>query len=185
MRWLTLTLAILFCAAEVPAAEAIVAVDQTASHIDISVKATVDSFVGKLATYTPSVTIDRVTGAILAARLSFHFDAVKTGNEKRDREMHVWQDTAKFPEGEFILTSLGAPAGGKLIVLGRLTLHGVTHDLSFPVTVAREGAALTVEGEASVDTRWFGLPIIRKFAVLKVDPVVVVRFQLVGAVPPP
>jgi polyisoprenoid-binding protein YceI len=124
--------------------------------------------------------VDRDTGAVTTSKVAFHFNDVKTGNEKRDREMNEWQQTEKFPEGEFTLDSLTTVAPGKFTVRGRLTFHGSTHELSFPAAISRDGVAVTVDGEAVVDTRVFGLPVIRKFAVLKVDPLVTVRFHLAG-----
>ena len=162
------------------AAEAPLTIDLAASRVDIAVKATVDSFVGKLSDYVATITVDPETGAVITSKVNFHFSDVKTGNEKRDREMNEWQQTDKFPEGNFSLDSLTSASPGKFAVRGRLTLHGSTHELSFPAAIARDGANVTVDGEAVVDTRVFGLPVIRKFAVLKVDPLVVVRFHLAG-----
>lgn len=156
-------------------------VDKTGSHVDIAVKATVDSFVAKLTDYAPSIQIDPETGTVTGAKVSFHFADVKTGNEKRDREMNAWQQTDQFPDGNFTLSALTAGTDHKFTAHGSLTLHGVAHDVAFPVTITRVGTATNVEGEAEVDTRWFGLPVIRKFAFLKVDPVVVIRFHLSGA----
>jgi polyisoprenoid-binding protein YceI len=172
-------------AARLPAAEQTVQVDKTASHIDLAVKATGDAFTGKLADFAPSVTLDSATGRITAAKISFHFNDVKTGNEKRDREMHVWQQTDKFPDGDFTLGALTASADGKISAQGTLTLHGVTLPLTFPVAIARAGAGVTVEGDAVVDTRAYGLPIIRKFGVLKVDPLVGVHVHLAGTLATP
>ncbi len=167
------------------AAEAPLTIDKASSHVEIAVKATADSFVGKLADYVATVLVDRDTGAVTTSKVAFHFSDVKTGNEKRDREMNEWQQTEKFPDGDFTLDSLTAVSPEKFTVRGRLTLHGSTHDISFPASIAREGARVTVDGEAVVDTRVFGLPVIRKFAVLKVDPLVTVRFHLAGAVAAP
>ncbi len=172
-------------AGSVPAAERSVAIDKTSSRIEIAVKATMDSFVGKLTDYTPTVRMDPETGKVTAATIAFLFSDVKTGNEKRDHEMHVWQQTEKFPAGTFSLTALEAETGGKLTARGTLTFHGVAQPLSFPVTVTRNGSSMTVEGDAVVDTLSFGLPVIHKFAVLKVDPLVTVHFHLVGAMAAP
>ena len=162
------------------ASERTLTVDKTGSHVDIAVKATVDSFVAKLTDYAPSIQIDPATGAVTGAKVSFHFADVKTGNEKRDREMNAWQQTDQFPEGNFTLSALTPGTEHKFTAQGSLTLHGVVHDVAFPVTITRMGTATNVEGEAEVDTRWFGLPVIRKYAFLKVDPVVVVHFHLSG-----
>lgn len=162
------------------AAPVTLAVDPAASRIDISVKATVDSFVATLSVYKASVQVDSVTGGVGSAELSFRFSDVKTGNEKRDKEMLTWEQSDTFPEGRFRLVSLVAEGQGRFSAKGSLTLHGQSQDLTFPVTIDKAGAGLVVAGEATLDTRTFGLPIIKKFGLLKVDPLVVVRFHLVG-----
>ena len=167
------------------AAEQSMVIDKGNSQIEIKVNVTIDSFVGTLVDYTPTVLVDSATGQIRTAKLAFHFHDVKTGNEKRDVEMNTWQQTEKFPEGAFILTTLVPSADAKLVATGALTLHGITHTLSFPVTLVRNGPAMTIDGDATVDTRTFGLPVIRKFAMLKVDPLVGVRFHLVGTLSAP
>jgi polyisoprenoid-binding protein YceI len=185
IRWFFLRMMMSLMAVELSAVETVLVVDKANSRIEISVKATVDSFVGKLTDYFSTVRFDPDTGKVTAAKIVFHFNDVKTGNERRDREMHVWQQTEKFPDGDFTLGALDASAEGKLTARGTLTFHGVTHALEFPVTITREGSGLTVEGEAVVDTRLYGLPVIRKFALLKVDPLVGVHFHLSGAMAVP
>jgi polyisoprenoid-binding protein YceI len=61
---------------------------------------------------------------------------------------------------------------------GDLTLHGITRPISFPVTFSNIGSRHTVDGTASIDHREWGLKIIRKFGVLKVDPTVKVTVHL-------
>ena len=148
-RWLSLCLAASgLLAGNLPAAEKSLTIDKTNSHIEISVKATVDSFVGKLGDFTPTVTLDSEARKVAAAKIAFHFNDVKTGNEKRDIEMHVWQQTEKFPDGDFTLGTLEPSTDGKLVARGILTFHGLAHALDFPVTIAREETRVTVDGEA-------------------------------------
>ena len=179
-RWLGCGAAAGLLAVGLSAAEKSLVVDRLQSHVGIAVKATMDSFAGKLTEFVPTVLVDGDTGQVTAAKVTFHFSDVKTGDEKRDREMHAWQQTEKFPDGEFVLASLAASAAGKLSARGALTLHGVTQTLAFPVTVKHDGGAFIVDGEAVVDTRQFGLPVIHKFGFLKVDPLVTVQFHLAG-----
>jgi polyisoprenoid-binding protein YceI len=85
-----------------------------------------------------------------------------------------------------VLTSLEpatAPDSG-FVAVGRLTFHGITRDLRFPASVIRDTGNYAIDGDATVDTREFGLPIIRMMGVLKVDPLVHVRFHLQGHVEP-
>ena len=158
-------------------------VDATQSQVDVAVHVTVDSFIGKLTRFEPRVTVDD-DGRVVTASVAFHFRDVVTGKDSRDTAMHKWQHTDEFPDGAFVLTSFEpavAPEKG-FIAVGRLTFHGVVRDLRFPVSVLRENGRYIIDGEAVLDTREFGLPIIRMLAVLKVDPQVKVRFHLVGKV---
>ena len=97
--------------------------------------------------------------------------------------MHDWQQTNKHPDGEFILASLTPLQAGRFTAKGKLVFHGVTHELSFPVAVTTDHALYAIDGEADLDTRDFGLPIIRMFALLKVDPLVKISFHLQGLAP--
>jgi polyisoprenoid-binding protein YceI len=176
---------LLFCVLAGPLAAAgrPLTIERDQSRVDIAVHASVDSFTGQLARFEPTIAVDE-GGRVTAARLEFHFLDVRTGKDGRDKAMHKWQETERFPDGLFVLASLesaAAPEAG-LVAIGRLTLHGVTRDLRFPCSVLREGEAYTIDGEAAIDTRDFGLPVIRMLAVLKVDPVVRVKFRLCGRV---
>lgn len=176
---LLLPLVLLLPAVTTPGQAAAFACDAAQSRIDVIVKATVDSFTGRLSRFDPEITFDD-TGRVSSARLRFRFLDLLTGKEKRDRAMHEWQHTDQFPDGEFKLDSLAPASGGSWLAQGRLTLHGTTQPLSFPVTIVSQGEVCALDGEAVVDTREFGLPVIRLLGLLKVDPLVHVRFHLQG-----
>lgn len=174
--WLAVTVAAV-------AGERVLAVDPALSRVEIQVKATVDSFTGKLAAYDAQLTFDDAAGRVTAVAFRFHFADVKTGKSDRDAQMHEWQQTAKFPDAGYTLTALAPGADGRLTATGVFKLHGVERTLTFPVAVTADKAVFAIDGETKIDTREFGLPVIRKFAVLKVDPIVVVRFHLQGSIP--
>lgn len=169
--------AALALAAAVAAAERPLRVDPEQTRIDIVVKATVDSFTGRLQSCSPAITIGD-DGRVASARVSFHFRDVLTGKPKRDRAMHDWQRTDQFPDGEFVLESLAPGPDGATQASGQLTFHGVTRPVSFPVSVTKQDSVYAIDGDAAVDVRDYGLPVIKMFAVLKVDPVVHVKFHL-------
>lgn len=154
-------------------------IDAAQSRVEIVVKATVDSFTGKLDAYKAAISVD--DGRVVSARLDFRFSDVRTGKPARDEAMHEWQETARHPDASFVLAALKPAAEGRLTATGALTLHGVTKEISFPVSVIRDGDRYAFDGEATLDTRDHGLPVIRKFLMLKVDPSVVVRFHLQGS----
>ena len=162
----------------VDATESPLAIDLLQSRIEIAVKATMDSFVGRLTAYEPTITVAE-DGNIAGVRLAFHFKDLVTGKDKRDKAMHNWQHTEEFPDGRFEMTAL-EPTNGAATASGRLTFHGVTRDIRFPVAIVREGHRFSIDGDATIDTRDFGLPKIRMMGLLTVDPVVHVRFHLQG-----
>ena len=183
MFGLCLTFALSSGVAWMDASERPLAIDSVQSRVEIAVHASVDSFTGKLTQFEPTVVIDD-EGRVVSARVAFHFRDVVTGKGSRDTAMHKWQHTDEFPDGGFVLTSLEpavVPEKG-FVATGRLTFHGVVRDLRFPVSVLRENGRYVIDGEAVLDTREFGLPVIRMLAVLKVDPQVKVRFHLEGKV---
>mgnify|MGYP001548709466 CR=1 FL=1 len=157
-------------------------IDPGQSRVDVTVQATVDSFTGHLQHCEPAISIGE-DGSIVSARVPFHFRDVATGKAKRDTAMHEWQQTDKFPDGEFVLASLTPLQPGRFTARGELTFHGVKHELVFPVAVTTDHALYAIDGEATLDTRDYGLPIIKMFALLKVDPLVKVEFHLQGRVP--
>lgn len=160
-------------------------VDPSQSYINVRVTATIDSFTARLTAFEPDIVYDPVTRRVETATLGFHFADLNTGKAARDRQMHEWQLTAQFPDGRFELGAIEATAAGGSVARGQLTLHGITREIAFPVEIAGDHTRLAIDGEARIDTRDFGLKVIRKFAVLKVQPIVLVRFHLQGRLPEP
>jgi polyisoprenoid-binding protein YceI len=173
---------LLVAAASAAPAGRVLLVDPALSRVDVVVQATMDSFTGHLRQFAPVITLDDA-GIINAVQMPFLFRDVSTGNAKRDVAMHDWQQTNLHPDGEFVLSSLTSLQPGRFMAKGRLVFHGLTHELIFPVAVTTDHALYAIDGEAVIDTRDFGLPIIRVFGLLKVDPLVKVSFHLQGRAP--
>lgn len=156
--------------------------DTLRSTVEIQVKATVDSFTGSLEAYRAEVKVLPESGRVTQAWLTFRFADLKTGKVKRDAAMLEWMGS-EHPDGRFELDTLEA-VQGRLMARGRLTLHGVTQAIEFPVTLTTDLRVYAIDGEVGIDTRRHGLPIIRMLGLLKVDPQVRVRFHLQGELPP-
>jgi polyisoprenoid-binding protein YceI len=180
MRKFLLILSLAFSTFVARAVEFPLVIDREHSRVEVDVHATAHSFAAKLTTYEASIFVDSASKRITRAHVHFHFNDIKTGKEKRDTEMNEWQNTTQFPDGVFTLSSLDRASDGKWTAKGALLLHGVSRDLSFPVVVdSTNPQRFIVSGETPLDVRDFGLPVIKKF-LLKVDPVVKVRFHLQG-----
>jgi polyisoprenoid-binding protein YceI len=178
--WLAGSLVLILGAARMVAAPQMLVIDRAQSRVEIVVKATVDSFTGKLDAYSAAVSTEGVR--ITAAVVKFKVGDIRTGKQGRDEAMNEWLEITKYPEGSFTLAALEPVAGARFDARGTLVLHGVSRVIAFPVSVSIDGSVYAVDGEVPLDTRDFGLPIIRKFGLLKVDPLVTVRFHLQGAV---
>lgn len=181
--WSAASLVLILAAVQLAAAPEPLVIDRAQSRVEIVVKATVDSFTGKLDAYNATVTVEG--GRVATATFLFNCSAIRTGKEGRDEAMNEWLETSKHPEGAFTLAALEPAAAGHLNARGTLSLHGVKHEIVFPVSVITDHKVYAIDGEAPVDTRNFGLPVIRKFGLLKVDPIVKIRFHLQGAVKAP
>jgi polyisoprenoid-binding protein YceI len=159
--------------------------DSSNARLEIAVHATVGSFVARLRAFDLAITIDPHTGVPDSAVFRFDFASIQTGNAGRDVDMNQWQQTKLHPEVKYQLDALTSADGGRFTAHGRLQLHGVEHPVEFPVSIHDEGAAVTIDGQAAIDTRDYGLPVITTYFLLRVDPVVILKFHLQGRREPP
>jgi polyisoprenoid-binding protein YceI len=150
------------------------------SHVDIAVKATLGSFVAHLEDFNVAITLDPESGQVETTAFHADLSAVKTGRTDRDHNMSEWLQTNEFPQVVFELRAVDRGPKGAFTARGRLQLHGQQHEISFPLTVSVNRGLAVIDGTVTLDTRDFGLPIIR-FFVLTVDPVLQVHFHLQGS----
>lgn len=170
-------------AAAFPAGTRPLTLDVARSSIGVEVRATFDSFEGRLERYESEILIDPVRPSIEQARFSFAFADLRTGRPRRDRDMLEWSESADHPVARFRLERLERTVGEPTMARGQLKLHGVEHEISFPVSFLVDGALYSIDGVVRLDYRDYGLPIIRKFLLLTVDPHLQVRFHLQGRLP--
>lgn len=174
-------LRLLVCLAVLPAglaAAATLKVDRHRSFVNVDVKATVGSFTGRLEAYEARVTFEPA-GRIRAATFRFRFADLKTGDAERDAEMLRW---AGGPDaaGAFTLGALALTPDGQGHATGRLVMNGRPELIEFPVNVSQLDGVWTLEGAATLRYTDWGLKVVRRFVVVKVDPEVKVRFKLIG-----
>jgi polyisoprenoid-binding protein YceI len=85
---------------------------------------------------------------------SFDLGDPDYNSEVRKKE---WFNATQFPKANFTSTKIRAVGPGKLEVAGRLTLKGRTADISFPMTVKKEGAMQVFEGSVAIKRLAFGI----------------------------
>jgi polyisoprenoid-binding protein YceI len=179
MKALRLLTTALFLSLAASAAERPLKIDRARSFVDVDVKVTVGSFTGHLDAYDARVNVDDA-GRIKSATFAFKFADLKTGQPDRDTKMIGWLGGGS-PEGRFEIGALALTPDGQGQVSGRLTFHGVTELVEFPINVVRDNGAYIITGETTIDYRHWNLKIIRVALKLgKVDPAVKIRFKLTG-----
>jgi polyisoprenoid-binding protein YceI len=177
-KGIIITLCGAFCAITLAHA-ATLEVDKERSRIQVDAKATGHTFAGDLGKYTIKAEGDAASHKPSALDLAWDFNDLKTGDEKRDKEMVKWLGGGK-PQGsfKFVKSWDEKPEGG--MAMGTLTINGFSKSVSFPYTVKTEGEWVRLDGKVSMDYQDFKLPIIRAMAVMTVDPKLVIRFHVVG-----
>ena len=181
MKRLRLLVALFLLPLALSAADRSLKIDKTRSYVDVDVKSTVDSFTGRLENYTTTFSVD-AAGKIKTAVMAFKFTDLKTGKTDRDAKMIQWLG-GDVPEGKFEVGILALAPDGQGQVTGKLSFHGQSQRVEFPVNVAQADGTYTVIGEATIDYRQWDLKVIKLALVLKVDPFVKIRFKFTGTLP--
>jgi polyisoprenoid-binding protein YceI len=182
MKALRLLASLLLLPLAALAAERPLKIDKSGTFVDVDVNTTVD-FTAHLDAYDAKVAVDN-SGKIKTAVFAFKFADLKTGNPDRDVKMIAWLGGG-VPEGRFELGNLAVMPDGQGQASGRLTFHGVTERVEFPINIARSEGNYVVTGETTIDYRTWNLKVIRVALVMKVNPEVKIRFKLTGSLPSP
>src|SRR6478736_1514589 len=175
VRYLALLLALPLASLAV---ERILKPDLSASYVEVDVNVTIGDFTARLENYDLRVTADEKR-SVKTTLLTFKFADLKTGDTERDAAMITWLGGGS-PVGRFEAGLIALTPDGQGRVNGRLTINGKTDVLEFPVNVTKTGDTYSITGEAPVDYRHFGLKILRKAGLIKVDPNLKVRFKFNG-----
>jgi polyisoprenoid-binding protein YceI len=160
--------------------EQVLELDTDHSSIEVLVQANVGAFTGKLPRYEADIRIDAAHHVVGGAVVNFTFADLRTGIALRDRHMREWEDAVRYPTVSFHLGSIETAPDNRVTVHGGLVLHGIEHAISFPISVLVADPVYSIDGEAEIDYRDFGLPPIRRFWVITVAPRLVVHFHLQG-----
>jgi len=162
----------------VAASAATFEVDKGKSKIEVAAKATGHAFSGTLKDYKITAAGDLATLKPTALNLAWSFKDLDTADDGRDTEMIKWLGGGD-PKGSYKFVKVWSK-GGVDYAEGALTIHGVSKTIHIPITVKKEGDAVTTSGKITINYNDFGLPLIRAMLVMTVEPELTVSFTLVG-----
>lgn len=124
--------------------------------------------------------------SVTAATITADLTTLRSDRSMRDGQLRSQAlQTDQFPTATFELTSpialAGVQAAGQTLsatAQGKLTLHGVTRDVSIPLQAKLSGGVVTVIGSLTVQFADYAISPPRSMVVLSVDDFGVMEFQL-------
>jgi polyisoprenoid-binding protein YceI len=93
------------------------------------------------------------------ANVEIDVGSLDIGDQEYNKEVQKkeWFNAAQFPKATFVSSALKPGAGGKFDVTGKLTIKGKTADVSFPLTVKKEGSNQVFEGSLPIKRLAFNI----------------------------
>jgi polyisoprenoid-binding protein YceI len=138
---------------------ATLSLDPGASKFDFVASKITRSHDGSFAQFTGTLALagDEIHG------VNFEVDTTSVRTDADKLTEHVkskdFLDVATYPKASFKSTSVAKQASGPAthLITGGLTLHGVTQEITFPVTVTSTPEAISGSGEISINRQKFGV----------------------------
>ena len=144
-RWLAA--AVIFLALPAIAATAL-KTDTAKSSVTITFKQLKVPVDAKFRKFNAQINYDAAKPETSKATVDIDIAGFDLGDPEYNKEVmkKEWFNAAQFPKASFVSSQIKAGAAGKLDVTGKLTIKGKTSDVSFPLTVKKEGANQVFEG---------------------------------------
>lgn len=111
-------------------------VDKAHSHADFKIRHMMSSVTGRFSDFDATVNVDRRNPAASSVEFTINAASIDTGNDNRDKHLRSadFFEVEKYPTITFRSTKI-VPAGtDRFDVTGNLTIHGVTKQVTLPVT---------------------------------------------------
>jgi polyisoprenoid-binding protein YceI len=116
--------------------------------------ATPGDFTGSTRAVTGEMTGGQSLGAV-RGWVEAEVKTLETGNGKRDRDLNKSMESDLHPTMRFDLTGVAVegvrPDSASVRLRGKLTLHGVTREVTLPSSVWKDGESLRVRSDFPVD----------------------------------
>jgi polyisoprenoid-binding protein YceI len=112
-------------------------IDKAHSEANFRIRHMMSSVTGSFNDFSGAISIDREKPAASSVEFTINTASIDTDNENRDKHLKSadFFEVEKYPQITFKSTRI-APAGtDKYNVTGNLSIHGVTKEVTLPVTV--------------------------------------------------
>nr|WP_326858851.1 YceI family protein [Noviherbaspirillum sp.] len=140
--------AILAMTLALPAAAAMLKTDPAKSNVAAVFKQMNVPVEAKFKKFTAQIDFDAAKPEASKASIEIDTASLDLGDPEYNKEVQKkeWFNSAQFPKATFVSSTLKPAAAGRFDVAGKLTIKGKTADVSFPLTVKKDGNAQVFEG---------------------------------------
>ncbi len=118
-----------------------------------------DPRTGGFAKFKAKAEVDAATKSLKAVSVEIDTASLFTEIDKLTNHLTSadFFEVREYPKATFESTKITPGTGSKATITGKLSLHGVTKEISFPATVDLGEKGLTLTSEFSIDRRQFGM----------------------------
>lgn len=142
-----------------PAIAAALKLDNAKSTVNITFKQMNVPVDAKFKKFAASIDYDSAKPEASKATVDIDVASFDLGDAEYNKEVlkKEWFNAAAFPKASFVSTSMKAGASGKLDVTGKLSIKGKTVDVSFPLSVKKEGNNQVFDGSLPIKRLTFNI----------------------------
>jgi polyisoprenoid-binding protein YceI len=139
-------------------------IDDSHSFVNWTIRHVVSKASGTFSDVKGKILIDRSNLANSSIEATISLLSVNSSHAKRDDHIKKedYLDTKRFAEAQFVSSKITATSATEGIVTGKLTLHGISKEMTFPFKVLGFGAdpfggyRLGIEAHTSIKASDFG-----------------------------
>lgn len=123
-------------------------VDQSKSQLVFTMKQMGVPVSGSFKKFAANVNFNPAQPEAGKAEISIDINSLSlpTPDANAEARKKDWFNAAQFPQARFVSSSIKALGNNRFQVSGKLTIKGVTRDVSAPFQIAAQGKQLTVDG---------------------------------------
>jgi len=110
--------------------------DKVHSDVGFQIRHFVSKVRGRFTDYDGTIVVDKAKPEASSVELTIKATSIDTDNENRDKDLRGpnYFDVEKFPEITFKSSKVTPKGGDKYDVTGTLTMHGVSKEITLPVS---------------------------------------------------
>lgn len=107
---------------------------------------------GQFNKFSGDISLDPANAASGHANLTIQIASIQlpTAEAAAQTQKPVWFDVARFPTAHFCTTSIKPLGGDRFQFSGKLTIKGITREVSAPFTASRQGKITLIDGTLPV-----------------------------------